>query len=275
MDKHPDGSGTAACMAECAPDLTRLKHMSEPVRAAIRDMQKTLSRRQDTVMAFVTGSQADGTATPQSDLDIYHVVNGGWWGRRRDAAGTTAAGITVDVMVDLAEHACKNASLYGSYECRAMRAGILIWENQNAEGWRAVRDAMDHDLYLPDCTERWLEIARSDIDACELGDGAAGASASCMVYAKSIQASLMAALTHDGVRFGFTRRLADMACMLRDPSIMRMRELDMADTWLRAGLSGKLAAKDQDEAARMARSIYGVVDKYTDGRRRPQHRPLR
>ena len=248
------------------PNLNRLQCVSEPVRAVIRDLQKTLPRQQDTVMVFVTGSQANGTATLQSDLDIYHVVNSKRWGRRHDAIKTAAGSMKVDVMVDSVEHACKNARLYGSYECCAMRDGILIYENPNAEGWRAVRDAIDHNLHLPDCTARWLEIARRDIDVCELDGCDADVPMSCVMYAKSIQASLMAALTHDDVRFKFTRRLVDAAGMLRDLSIVRKHELHMADRWMRIGLpGGELTTKDHDEAAHMARSIYGAVSKYANG----------
>lgn len=265
MGKRPD-AGWAASMPG----------MSERARASTSALQRALQSNPDTVMAYVTGSQARGTATAQSDLDIYHVVSGDRWQWRhygivRDAVGDRMG---VDVIVDSVETAVRNVNLYGIFGYWAVREGVLVHENQKNADWRRMRDSIRDVVHLPDCAQLWLDIAGQHMDAGDayVRDGRPYNSSPCMSYAISVGASLRAALTHDNIRFGFTKRLADMADMLRDRSVTCGHDLSAADDrWgLYARKSGrvKLTAEDARNAGRMAKSIYHAAREYVGHVRR-------
>ena len=271
-------------MSKQQPDTGQPAHMypgmSAPARASISALQRALSSNPDTIQAYVTGSQADGTATETSDLDIYHVVRGNKWLQRHYdiIRHAVADRMKVDVVVDSLETVGRHASLYGSYEYWAAHNGILVYEDRsNNDDWLKVRDAITDDVHLPDCAGRWLEFAKRHMDASEsyVRDGGRGNSLPCVIYAKSISASLMAALTHDNIPFRFTRRLADLAGMLRDRSITRGHRIDMADWWRKhaweAG-ADRFTTKDRQDAARMADSIYYAANKYVKHGRRNTER---
>ena len=261
--------GEQAIMPAAGP-AAGVRGMSECARASISALRMALPSNPDTIQAYVAGSQADGTATETSDLDIYHIVSGDKWAQKhrniiRDAVGGRMA---VDIVVDSPETVAGHVCLYGSFEYQAAHRGILIYENRENAGWRAVRDAVAADVCLPDCVERWLEFAKQhlDIGNSDMREHGRDIPWPCLMYAMSVRASLAAALTHDNIRFRFTKRLADMAYMLRDHSITRGHHLDMMDGW---GPSAshvrrtRPTADDAKNAARMADAIYNSARAYT------------
>ena len=248
----------------------RMSGMSGRARASVSALQGALPSNPDTIQVYVAGSQADGTATETSDLDIYHIVSGDKWAQKhrdiiRDAVGGR---MKVDIVVDSPETVAGHVCLYGSFEYQAAHGGILIYENRENGGWRAVRDAVAADVCLQDCVERWLEFARQhlDIGNSDMREHGRDIPWPCLMYAMSVRASLAAALTHDNVRFRFTRRLADMAHMLRDRSMIHGHRLNMMDGW---GPSAshvrrtRPTADDAKNAARMADAIYNAARAYT------------
>lgn len=242
--------------------------MNEQARASIGELQKVLPLNSDTVMVFVTGSQADGSATAQSDLDVYHIVRGNKWLRKHyDVIRNAVAGHMehVDVVTDSLDTVGRHVNLYGSFEYWAVRHGILVYEDGTDS--HGVHDTIA-DVRLPDCTAQWLEFAKRHMNAAEsyVRGGGHGSSFPCLVYAKSVSASLMAALTHDDIRFKFARRLSDIADMLRDKSITRGYRLDMTDRWRKNAWSrgrARLTDEDRQDGARMASAIYYAVREYT------------
>ena len=237
-------------------------------RKAVEALQEALPSSPDTVAVYVAGSQARGTETERSDLDIYHVVRGSKRLQKHYDVIRNAARAhikQVDVVVDTLETFGRNANLYGSFEYRAVRDGVLVYEDKAGDDRLTVRD-MIVDVHLPDCTAQWLKFAKQHIDTGEsyVRRGGRTHSLPCIMCAKSINASLMAALTRDNIRFKFTKRLADMATLLRDHSIIRGYDMDMTDRWKRAWIDNtRLTLEDQEEAMRMAGSIYRAVKEYT------------
>ena len=205
-----------------------------------------------------------GLLDPRDDLDIYRVMSGNGICRREIATPNSDDIITVDTMLDGVRNACKNADMYGSYECFAMRDGILAYENQDVDGWRALRGALDKQMRLPDCSARWLDIAKSHIDACGPNMGAPAKSLDCMMYAMSIRASLAAALTYDDIRFKHTKHLTGMVCMMRDASLIDAGMLDGSEHWARPDMAGKHGAADVRRAERAAKSAYTSIHTYVD-----------
>lgn len=255
--------------------------MNECARASIEALRRTLPLHPDTIMVFATGSQADGRETAQSDLDLYHIVEGNKWLQKHyDVIKQAVAGHIkkVDVVVDSPESVGKYANLYGSFEYRAVHDGILIYENKKNGDWRRVHDVITDNIRLPDCAPRWMELARQHMDTGEsyVRGGGCGNWFPCMMYAKSIGASLMAALTYENTRFRFIRRLDDMADLLHDRSITCGYRVGMADSWRQStrgtAPAPRLTADDVQDAARMTGSIYHAVREYTKhGRRSAQH----
>lgn len=73
----------------------------------------------------------------------------------------------------------------------------------------------------------------------------------------------MTALTHDNVRFLFTKQLADMAGLLRDRSVVRGHRLDMTDQWVSSALDEyEPTTADTQTGARMVRYIHRAVTEY-------------
>ncbi len=244
---------------------TLLPGMGERARASVDALQKALPANTDTVAVYVTGSQANGTATEDSDLDIYHVVRGD----KRDSSHydiiSNAVGdrMRVDVVVDSMESLGKSVNMYGSFEYWATRDGIAIYNDGSAD-WRTIL-GVTRDVHLPDCSGRWLEFAGRCMDDADayVCDGWLDNSFPCILYRRAITASVMTALTHDNIRFKFTKRLADMVGLLRDRSIVRGHRLDMVDAWVPSALDGNgPAAADTQVGARMARSIYRAAMEY-------------
>ena len=241
--------------------------MDGRARKAVEALREALPSNPDTVVMYVAGSQARGTATERSDLDIYHVVRGSKRLQKHYDVVRNAAGVhikQVDVVVDTLETFDRNANLYGSFEYRAVRDGVLVYEDKSGDGRLTVRN-MIVDVHLPDCTAQWLKFAKQHIDTGEsyVRRGGRTHSLPCIMCAKSINASLMAALTHDNIRFKSTGRLADMAALLRDRSIIHGHDMDMADRWKRVWIDNtRLTLEDQKEAMRMAGSIHLAVKEY-------------
>ena len=242
-----------------------IRGMDGRARASVEAIQEALQSNPDTVAAYVTGSHARGTATERSDLDIYHIVRHGKWNQEHYDIISGAVGdrMKVDVVVDSMESFGKSVNMYGSFEYWATRDGIVIYEDGSAD-WRTVLDSM-HDVCLPNCAERWLEFAMgcmNDADAYRQ-DGGRDNSFPCILYRRAISASLMAALTHDNVRFPFTKQLSGLADLLRDRSMVRGHRLDMVDAWVPSALDGNgPAAADTQTGARMARYIHRAVTEY-------------
>lgn len=242
-----------------------IRGMGRRARASVKALQEALPSHPDTVAAYVTGSHAHGTATERSDLDIYHIVRRDKWNQENYSIISDAVGdrIKVDVVVDSMKSFGKSVNMYGSFEYWATRDGIVIYEDGSAD-WRTVLDSI-RDVCLPDCSERWLEFAMgcmNDADA-YLQDGGRGNSFPCILYRRAISASLMAALTHDNVRFPFTKQLADMAGLLHDRSVVRGHRLDMTDQWVPSALDEyEPTTADMQTGARMARYIHRAVTEY-------------
>ena len=244
-----------------------MRGMDRRAQRAVESLREALPRNPATVAAYVTGSQARGTATERSDLDIYHIVRGNKWNFAHWDTVTDAVGdiIEVDVIVDSMESLGRSVNMYGSFEYWAIREGVVAYSDGSAD-WRAVRDMVQDDVCLPDCAPKWLEFAERCRNAGDddLLEGGSHSEFACIRYRRSVLVSIMAALTHDNVRFPHMRRLTDLAEMMRDGSVVRGHDLGLVDGWVPSALHGEVGptAGEVRAGARMARSIYDAARKY-------------
>lgn len=239
--------------------------MSRCARKAVEALQETLPSKPNTIAAYVTGSQARGTATERSDLDIYHLVRGNkynfaHWDVIRDIVGDI---IKVDVMVDSADSIGRAVNVYGSFEYWSMREGVLIYED-GSDDWRAIRNSVAHDIHLPDCAKRWIEFAGwcRDWGDQDLQEGRRSNTSTYIIYRRAVTACIMAALTHDNVRFPHVKWLSDLAGMLRDDSILCGHDLGLVDKWVPSALHDG-SVKPTPEEARVAADMVGSIYRAT------------
>ena len=225
--------------------------MNTRAAKAVESLRHALRRNPDTLMLFVAGSQAWGKPRPDSDIDLYHIAASGskFESRHYDIIMDTA-GMSADVTVDTLD-TLYNASLYGSFEWKASRMGILVYENRAAPGRAVAREALRAEADMRDSTIRWLScagsLARLDCPGSML----------CTLRAKSVMASIMAALTYDSVRFGLASGAVALAAMLRDGSLLCGHDMRRADGWLERGGAGY-----ERDATRMANEIHCAVEEY-------------
>ena len=201
-----------------------MRGMTSRAQKAVEELRAALPSNPSTVAAYVTGSQVIGTATEHSDLDIYHIVRGAKWDLRHWDVINGAVGniMDVDVIVDSVESLDRSVNVYGTFEYWAVREGVVIYYDDGSADWRTVLDTVADNVCLPDCAPKWLDFAewcKNEGDT-YIRKGGLGNTFPCIIYRRSVSASIMAALTYDDVRFPHMKRLADLAGTLRDRSIL-------------------------------------------------------
>lgn len=241
--------------------------MDYRVQKAVNAIREALRLNSDTVAAYVAGSHARGAATKHSDLDVYHVVRGEKWnGANWSIIWESVGDMNVDVVVDSMESIGRTVNVYGSFEYQAARDGIILYSDGSAD-WYKILSMIKYDVCLPECAPKWFNLAKQFKDAGDHGlrtGRRLDNMGICMYYRRSAYASIMAMLTHDDIKFEYTKRLTDLAGILRDGSVISGHELSVFDDWVpsftRSHKSvpvGELLA-----AARVAQSIYDAADEY-------------
>ena len=209
---------------------------SDKVRFNLQRVLDNLSS--NTVMVFLTGSQACGTATPESDIDLYLVVRGDKWERQHLAPSMTpdklGLNMKVDVTVNTIQEACKRIRKYGCFHYWAVRNGILLYDDGSRES-ETIHDIIHQEVSVPESAALWLENANNLITTittrntkygdveCEMVD--------LRVCTQAIQACLSVALLRAGIMFGQRRTTMQLAALLPDDTLVYGIDLERADGW--------------------------------------------
>ena len=232
--------------------------MNEKVRAALTEILNTMPQP-DTVMMFATGSYAAGTASGNSDLDIYHIKRDSTWEKYFDTIKTSSGDMVIDVSVNSVEHAKDSVKLYGDFAHSATHDGILLFENRKVKGWRTMHDSISGKIRPADSTRHWLFAAEQCF---KLGDSYRNDhKEACIMYGRSLYASLAACLTHNDIGFKFTKQFEVLVELLPDKSIVQNHDIKLMNKLKQIKPYNKIeiTADDKDNAARMSKSVFQAV----------------
>lgn len=226
-----------------------------------------------TVMVVVFGSQARGTATARSDLDVLYVAQ-----NRHvelydlfEKAIRRPQGIEKHSLFGHTAHSIKKKmNIYGTMEYWAMREGAIIYLDDKRAGsvLRRLVDYEDDASLLSACAGEWLKIAER-----YYSDGATYEKKyrrdddfTCHMMYLSISSMIKSMLVLDGIRFPFTRTLKPLYDLLPDKSmIVDACSLDLISTWQ----EGPVHKNHQEtvQALRLTQNIYSDTKKrILDGR---------
>ena len=205
------------------------------------NIQRVLDKisKEKTVIMFLTGSQAWGTATQTSDIDIYHIVRGDRWDEQHIAPFITPAKLGLNMVVDATvndiQTACKRIKRYGGFHYWAAHNGIIIYDDNSAQS-KKIHGIINSPLDTSESAALWLESADEMVntvnrintkyvyfkpDTLNLRD-----------CARAIQACLCAALLRDNILFGRKVSIYDLASLFPNKELVRGIDLQMVDGWL-------------------------------------------
>ena len=209
---------------------------SDKVRFNLQQVLDNLSS--NTVMVFLTGSQAYGTATPESDIDLYLVVRGDKLERQHLAPSMTpeklGLNMKVDVTVNTIQEASKCIRKYGCFHYWAAHNGILLYNDASRES-ETIHDIIRQEVSVPESAALWQESADNLITTITTLNTKYGdierEMVDLRVCAQAIQACLSVALLRAGVMFGQRRTTVQLASLLSDDTLVRGIDLERVDGW--------------------------------------------
>lgn len=207
---------------------------SEKVRLNLQRVVDNLSK--NTAMVFLTGSQALGTTTPESDIDLYLIVRGDKWERQHLAPHMTPEKLGLDMKVDVTvntmQEACKHVKKYGCFHYWAARNGILIYDDGSVES-KTIHDIIRQEVSVLESVALWSENADNlikSVTSLNIKD-AKHAKMDLRLCAQTIQACLSVALLRAGIMFGQKRTTVQLAALLPDDTLVHGIDLERVDGW--------------------------------------------
>jgi len=105
--------------------------MNGPLRDTLEEMTNRLVAAVHPVAIYLFGSQANGTATEDSDVDLMVIVPDGEEPMRKveERAWRSLGGIPVskDLIVESVSQFRRRGTVYASLECEILESGVLLY----------------------------------------------------------------------------------------------------------------------------------------------------
>ena len=241
-----------------------LEKCTRKAKVSINAVAMEARKTPDVVMVVVFGSQARGTATPHSDLDVLYVKRN----RRAklydlfEKAIRRPQGIDRYTLFDHTAHSIKKKmNVYGTMEYWAMREGVIVYQSRQAGPILKRLANYDHDS-LSACTREWFRTAEK-----YYADGVSYEEKyrrdddfTCHMMYLSVTSLIKSVLVHNEIRFPFSRTLKPLYDLLPDKStITNTCSLDLISSWQEGPVHK--SHHEAMQAARLAQKIYSDTEK--------------